>query len=163
MEFNRFDVSTKELVWDDPVAWLRRLGIDPSGPVEVIDSDVTALTAAADKVIRVGGLEPFLVNIELQSGHDAQLMRTLWFRQVAIDHRHDLPVLTILVLLRKEANSPALTGVYERFLPDGRPTNRYDYQVVRLWREVVEPDLTAGGVLGPFAPLAVGGCADRPG
>ncbi len=100
---------------------LARLGIDPHGPVEVIDSDITALTASADKVIRVGGLEPFLVNIELQSGNDAQLMRTLWFRQVAIDYRHDLPVLTVLVLLRKEANSPSLTGVYERFLPDGRP------------------------------------------
>ncbi len=155
MEFNRFDVSTKELVWDDPVAWLQRLGIDPRGPVEVIDSDITTLSAAADKVIRVGGLvEPFLVNIELQAGHDAQLMRTLWYRQVALDYRHDLPVLTVLVLLRKEANSPSLTGVYERFLPDGRPTNRYDYQVVRLWKEPAESFLNAGVDLVPFAPLS---------
>ena len=155
MEFNRFDVSTKELVWDDPVAWLQRLGIDPRGPVEVIDSDITTLTAAADKVIRVGGTaEPFLVNIELQSSHDAQLLRTLWFRQVALDYRHDLPVLTVLVLLRKEANSPSLTGVYERFLPDGRPTNRYDYQVVRLWKEPADSFLNAGVDLVPLAPLA---------
>ncbi len=123
--------------------------------MEVIDSDITALTASADKVIRVGGLvEPFLVNIELQSGHDAQLMRTLWFRQVAIDHRHDLPVLTVLVLLRKEANSPSLTGVYERFLPDGRPTNRYDYQVVRLWKEPADSFLNAEVELVPLAPLS---------
>jgi hypothetical protein len=155
LDFNRFDVSTKELVWDDPVAWLQRLGIDPRGPVEVIDSDITALTAAADKVIRVGGLvEPFRVNIELQSSHDAQLVRTLWFRQVALDHRHDLPVLTVLVLLRKEANSPSLTGVYERFLPDGRPTNRYDYQVVRLWKEPVDSFLNAGVDLVPLALLS---------
>jgi hypothetical protein len=95
LEFDRFDVSTKELVWDDPVAWLQRLGIAQDGPVEVIDSDITALTAAADKVIRVGGPEPFLVNIEFQSGHDGQLVRTLWFRQVVLDHRHDLPELTV--------------------------------------------------------------------
>jgi predicted transposase YdaD len=134
---------------------LQRLGIDPRGPVEVIDSDITALTAAADKVIRVGGLvEPFLVNIELQSSHDAQLVRTLWFRQVALDHRHDLPVLTVLVLLRKEANSPSFTGVYERFLPDGRPTNRYDYQVVRLWKEPADSFLNAGVELVPLAPLS---------
>ena len=155
MEFNRFDVSTKELVWDDPVAWLQRLGIDSRGLVEVIDSDITALTAAADKVIRVGGLvEPFLVDIELQSSHDVQLMRTLWFRQVALDYRHDLPVLTVLVLLRKEANSPGLTGVYERLLPDGRPTNRYDYQVVRLWKEPADSFLNAGVELVPLAPLS---------
>jgi len=155
LEFNRFDVSTKELVWDDPVAWLQRLGIDSRGLVEVIDSDITALTAAADKVIRVGGLvEPFLVDIELQSSHDVQLMRTLWFRQVALDYRHDLPVLTVLVLLRKEANSPGLTGVYERLLPDGRPTNRYDYQVVRLWKEPADSFLNAGVELVPLAPLS---------
>ena len=58
MEFNRFDVSAKELVWDDPAAWLDRLEICPRGPVEVIDSDITVLTAAADKVIRVGGPSP---------------------------------------------------------------------------------------------------------
>ncbi len=155
MEFNRFDVSTKELIWDDPVAWLRRLGIEPRGAVEVIDSDITTLTASADKVIRVDDLvEPFLVNIELQSSHDTALVRTLWFRQVALDYRHDLPVLTILVLLRKEANSPSLTGVFERFLPDGRLTNRYDYQVVRLWKEPVDSFLNAEVELVPLAPLA---------
>jgi hypothetical protein len=70
VEFNRFDVSTKELVWDGPAAWLERFSIGPTGPVEVIDSDITALTAAADKVIKFGGPEPYLVNIELQSSHD---------------------------------------------------------------------------------------------
>ena len=37
MDFNRFDISTKELVWDDPAAWLEGFGIGPRGPVEVID------------------------------------------------------------------------------------------------------------------------------
>ena len=67
MEFNRFDVSAKELVWDDPAAWLERFAIGPRGPVEVIDSDITTLTAAADKVLKIGGSEPYLVNIELHS------------------------------------------------------------------------------------------------
>jgi hypothetical protein len=107
VNINPFDVAAKELVWDDPAKWLHRFGIDPKGPVDVIDSDITTLTAAADKVIRVGGSEPFLVDIELQSYHDTSLARTLWYRQVALDYRHDLPVHTILVLLCKEANSPA--------------------------------------------------------
>ena len=152
MEFNRFDVSTKELVWDDPAAWLDRLGIGPRGPVEVIDSDITALTAAADKVIRVGGPEPYLVNIELQSSHQTDLVETLWFRQAALFHRHRLPVLTVLVLLRREANSPSLTGSFEINMPDGWLTNRYNYRVVRLWGEDPEPYLTAGVNLVPLAP-----------
>ena len=154
LEFNRFDVSTKELVWDDPASWLERFGLEPRGRVAVIDSDITTLSAAADKVIRVDDPDPYLVNIEFQSSHDLGLTRTLWFRQVALDYRHGLPVLTVLVLLRREANSPSLTGVYEWQLPDGRPTNRYHYQVVRLWREPAESFLTASVGLVPLAPLA---------
>jgi hypothetical protein len=155
MEFNRFDVSAKELVWDDPAACVERFGLGPPGrPVEVIDSDITALTAGADKVIKVGGPAPYIVNIELHSYHDTGLTRKLWFRQVALDYRHDLPVLTVLLLLCKEANSPGLTGVYERQLPDGWQTNRYNYRVVRLWEEDPESYLTAGVNLVPLAPLA---------
>lgn len=154
MDFNRFDVSTKELVWDDPAAWLERFGVGPAGPVEVIDSDITALTAAADKVIHVGGPAPYLVNIELQSSHQTDLAETIWFRQAALFHRHRVPVLTVLVLLRREANSPSVTGSFEIKMPDGWLTNRYNYRVIRLWGEDPEPYLTAGVNLVPLAPLA---------
>jgi len=163
MEFNRFDVSAKELVWDDPHAWIVRFGIGLRGPIEVIDSDITTLSASADKVVKVGGPAPYLVNIELHSYHETGLARTLWFRQVALDYRHDLPVLTVLVLLCKEANSPSLTGTYERQLPDGWQTNRYNYRVVRLWQEDPEPYLTAGVGLVPLAPLTDVTEADLPG
>ena len=90
------------------------------------------------------------------------MARTLWYRQVALDYRHDLPVLTVLVLLRKEANSPNLTGTYERRMPDGRFTNRYDYHVVRLWQENVEQFLSVGVGLVPLAPLTDVAEADLP-
>jgi len=163
VEFNPFDVATKELVWEGPSAWLERFGIIPTGPLEGIDSDITTLTAAADKGIRFPGPEPYLVNIELQSYHDTGLARTLWFRQTALDYRHDLPVLTVLVLLCKEANSPNLTGTYERNLPDGWQTNRYSYRVVRLWQDDPELYLTAGVELVPLAPLADVSVPDLPG
>ena len=90
MELNRFDVSAKELVWDDPHAWIVRFGIGLRGPIEVIDSDITTLSASADKVVKVGGPAPYLVNIEFHSYHETGLARTLWFRQAALDYRHDL-------------------------------------------------------------------------
>lgn len=160
--FNLFDVATKELVWDDPLAWLKRLGLNVGGPVELIDTDITTLTAAADKVIKVGGPGPYIVNIELQSYHDKDLVRTLWFRQVALDYRHNLPVLTVVVLLCKEANSPHLTGNYERHLPDGSRTNHYNYRVVRLWEEDPELYLGAGVDLLPLVPLTAVGEAELP-
>ncbi len=71
MEFNPYDVATKELVWEDPLACLERFWVACTGVVDVIDSDITTLTASADKVIRVLEPEPYLVNIELQSYHDS--------------------------------------------------------------------------------------------
>ncbi len=153
MASNRLDVSAKELVWEDPAACVQRFADGPHGPVTVIDSDITTLTASADKVLRVDGPEPYLVDLEPHSYHDTGLARTLWFRQVALDYRHNLPVLTVLVLLCKEANSPSLTGTYERQLPDGWETNRYNYRVVRLWQEDPDPYLAGGVNLVPLAPL----------
>ncbi|HZW32868.1 MAG TPA: hypothetical protein VFF52_19290, partial [Isosphaeraceae bacterium] len=153
MDFNRWDVSAKELVWDGPAEWLERFGIDRLGPVAVIESEITTLTAAADKVIQVGGPQPFLVNIEIQSSHQTDLVETTWFRQAALFHRHRLPVLTVLVLLRREANSPSLTGTFDIPMPDGWVTNRYNYRVVRLWQEDPDPYLNAGVNLVPLAPL----------
>lgn len=163
MEFNPLDVATKELIWDEPADWLERFGIDPGGPVELIDSEATTLTAAADKVLKVGGDRPFLVDLEPHSYHETDVVRKLWLRQVALDHRHNLPVLTVLILLRKEANSPGLRGVYERKLPDGRLMNRYHYRVVRLWKEDPEDYLNAGVAVLPLAPLTDVVRADLPG
>ncbi len=153
MEFNRFDVSAKELIWDDPATWLDRLAIGPAGPTVVIDSDITTLTAAADKVIHVGGPQPYLVNFEVQSSNQTDLVETTWFRQAALFHRHRLPVITVLVLLRREANSPSLTGCFEIRVPDGWLTNQYNYRVVRIWQEDPQPYLTAGVNLVPLVPL----------
>ncbi len=163
MKVNQYDVSTKELIWEGPDEWLARVTIGPLGPVTIIDSDITTLTASADKVLEVEGPDPDLLVLEPHSYHDLGLVRKLWYRQVALDYRHNLPVLTVLILLCKEANSPGLTGRYERQLPDGWLTNRYNFRVVRLWEEDPETYLKAGISLVPLAPLANVTEADLPG
>jgi hypothetical protein len=163
MDHNPLDVSAKELILDGPAAWAERFGVGPPGRVSVIDSNITTLTASADKVLKVARPVPYLLNLEPHAYHDKELVRTLWYRQVALDYRHKLPVLTVLILLRKEANSPGLTGRYERHLPDGRLTNRYNYRVVRLWQEDPEPYLTGGVNLMPLAPLTKVAKAELPG
>lgn len=163
MDHNPYDVATKELVWEEPTCWLPRLRIDPTLPVDLVESGITTLTASADKVLRINGPSPFLLNLEFQAGHMTDLVRTLWFRQVALDYQHELPVLTALILLRKEADSPGLTGIYERNAPDGRPTNRYHYEVVRLWKE--DPEFYLSGSIGlvPLAPLTAVSEPELPG
>jgi hypothetical protein len=94
-----------------------------------------------------------LVNVELQSSLQTDRAETIWFRQAALVHRHRLPVLTVVVLLRPEANSPSLTGSFEINMPDGWLTNSYNYRVVRLWAEDAETYFTGGANLVPLVPL----------
>ena len=79
MDHQPFDTATKELIWEDPTAWLRRFKIGPLGPVQIIESEATTLVATADKVIKVLSDPPYLVNIELQASHETNLVRTCGF------------------------------------------------------------------------------------
>ncbi len=67
MDHNRLDVSAKELVLDEPAAWADRFGIGLPGPVSVIDSEITTLTAFADKVLKIAGPAPYLLDLEPHS------------------------------------------------------------------------------------------------
>ncbi len=153
VDFNRLDVSAKELVWEGPEACLERFAGRPARAGHRHRLGHHHPDRLGRQGARVDGPAPYLVNIEPHAYHDTGLARTLWYRQVALDYRHNLPVLTVLVLLCKKANSPSLTGTYERQLPDGWPTNRYNYRVVRLWQEDPEPYLAGGVNLVPLAPL----------
>jgi hypothetical protein len=61
------DSTAKDLLEADPPAWLALIGIDPPGPVRVVDSDLATVTASADKVLLVEGPSPFLVHYEFQA------------------------------------------------------------------------------------------------
>jgi predicted transposase YdaD len=68
--------------------------------------------------------------------------------------RHDSLVQTVLLLLRREADSPYLTGEYRRGFSGEEPYRVFRYRVVRLWQEPVERLLTGGLGLVALAPLS---------
>ncbi len=58
------------------------------------------------------------------------------------------------MLLRREADSPQLTGVYERGFIGEEAYLPFHYQVVRVWRLSPKPLLTGGLALLPPAPVS---------
>jgi predicted transposase YdaD len=71
---------------------------------------------------------------------------------VLLESRYGGPVHTAAVLLRREANSPGLTGTVVRQFADGREYLRFGYAVVRVW-ELSAAALMAGGL--GAVPLAL--------
>jgi predicted transposase YdaD len=119
-----FDATTKDLLEADPVAWMAYLGVHLEGTVEVIDSDLSTVTAEADKVFRVVGPESYLVHVEMQSSADTTLPRRLLRYNVLLDYRHDMRVWSVAILLRPEAEASTLTGSLDLRLPDGQSIHR---------------------------------------
>lgn len=94
-----------------------------------------------------------MVHLEVQAGRDPSLPRRLLRYNVLLEHRHLLPVLSVAVLLRREADHPGLTGDLVRSLPEGRSYLSFRYVVLRIWEQPL--DLILNGPLGtlPLAPL----------
>src|SRR3989442_3244078 len=97
-----FDTTTKDLVELHPEDWLAYLGL-PRAAVEVVDADVSTVSAAADKVLRVLEPRPWLAHIELQASRDRELPDRKLLYNVLLERRHELPEARIVVQHRPAA------------------------------------------------------------
>ncbi len=146
-----YDVTTKELVEADPEAWIRLAGL-PVGPTELLNTDLATVSTEADRVLRVNTPNPYLTHIEFQVKYKPDLPdRTLRYN-VLVYYQHDLPVQSVIFLMRPSADGPRMTGrVDYATAPDGLLSFRY--RIIRVWElpldELLRGDLAAL----PLAPL----------
>ncbi len=148
-----YDATLKSMLEESPRDWPLLAG-RAAGNVAVIDADVSTVSGAADKVLRVRGRPDWIMHVEFQAGPDRTLPRRLHGYNGLLEDRHDLLVWSVAVLLRPQANLATINGLYERGFPDERPYLRFEYQVIRVWE--LPPDLLLKGGLGtlPLAPIS---------
>lgn len=148
-----FDDTLKYLTELAPQDWVVQGGW-PAAPARIIDADIATIAGATDKVIRVAGQSDWLLAVDFQAGHDsAAKLPDLLLYNSALFKRHGLPVRSLLVLLHRGADSPQLTGLYERGFP-GEPFDvALRYRVLRVWEVAAEQWLAGGLGLLPLAPL----------
>jgi hypothetical protein len=158
-----YDPTLKAMVEGAPDSWLPAVG-RPLAPVTVEDADLaTLVSGAVDKVLRVHADPPYLVHLDFQAGHDsARLPPRLRLYNAVLDYRHDLPVLSVAVLLHPDADSPQLTGRVERAVSGEPPHAFLGYKVLRVWEMSVEQLLTGGLGPLPLAPISNVGQEDLP-
>src|SRR5207247_64915 len=102
--------------------------------VEVIDADLSTVTAGADRILQVREVLPWLVHLELQASYDRELGERILQYNVLVGRRHRQPVQSIAILLRREADGPTMTGTVQHALPGGGPYLEFRYLVVRAWQ-----------------------------
>ena len=153
----KIDTTTRELLADDPPAWINYFGLYVLGSIQVMDSNVASTAAETDQVYRVAKPRPHLIHIEMQARWDNTLPRRLWRYNALLDLKYDFRVRSVVLLLRPTADSKQLTGVLDLRLPDGDRIVEFHYSVVRAWQQPVKPLLT-----GPLATLPMATLADVP-
>src|SRR3954454_20560547 len=147
------DDTLKHLTELSPQDWVIRGGWS-AAPATLIDADIATLTGATDKVIRVAGPPDWLLAVDFQAGHDsAAKLPDLLLYNSALFKRHGLRVRNLLVLLHRGADSPQLTGYYERGFPGDPFDVALRYRTVRVWEVPAEQWLSGGLGLVPLAPL----------
>jgi predicted transposase YdaD len=149
----RYDAATRTLSERHPEDWLPLVRLDRGLPVEVVDSNVSTVSAETDKVLKVGGPSPGIVHVEVQSTYDPSIPLRLLRYNVLLRARHDLPVLSAVVLLVPRADGPALTGLYTSEWPDAAGRVEFRYPVVRVCERSADDLAAAPGTL-PLAILA---------
>jgi hypothetical protein len=156
------DDTLKHLTEWSPEDWVVQGGW-PAAPATVIDADIGTISGATDKAIRVTGQPDWLLAVDFVSGHDvlAKLPDLLLYNS-ALFRRHGFNVRSLLVLLHERADSPQLTGLYERGVA-GQPFDvALRYAILRVWRIPAQKWLSGGLGLVPLAPLADVQPADLP-
>jgi predicted transposase YdaD len=151
-----YDATTRELFDVQPAAWVEFFGLpmpDP-GLVEIIESNLSTINAEADKLVRVGGPEPYILHVEFLSGRDTGYPEKLHWYNALAKHKHGLPVWSVVILLRRAADGPELTGEYETQVPVLGKNLWFRYQIVRVWELPPERLLRAGLSLLPLAPIS---------
>jgi hypothetical protein len=147
---------------------LAYLGLPPAA-VEVIDADLSTVTASADKVLLIRDTGPWLLHLEPQAAYERDLGERLLEYSVLLRRRHHLPVRTIVLLLRPAADGPhppaprVPGGREEHHLPEGHQYLWFEYAVVRAWQIPVGAVLAGGLGTLPLAPLADVPQAELPG
>lgn len=147
-----FDSATKHLILKRPADWLAYVGL-PRLPVDIVDADLSSISAASDKLLIVRAEEPWIAHLELQSTYEPDMIDRFHFYSVVESWHKRLPVHLSVVLLRPEADGPAATGELRRHWPDGTCYERFLYSVVRVWEKPVEEVLAGGIGTLPLAPI----------
>src|SRR5438046_2022148 len=103
----------KRIVEGDPLAMLRLLGLEGESAVP-FDAEMSTISPACDYVLLVKkSNQDYLAHMEFQADYRAEMGRRMLLYGAIAHYNHVLPVYGALVLLRPEADGPAITGTVD--------------------------------------------------
>jgi predicted transposase YdaD len=148
-----FDATLKDSVQTYPADYARSFDFDDLLPLAALNVDLSTLSAATDVALGRGDPPDVIIDLNFQSGADADAPARAMVYSSVLHLRYRAPVHSIIILLRPEADHPALTGKLRYRAKPRKGKMDFGYEVVRLWRMPVQRILKGGLGTLSLAPL----------
>lgn len=161
----KFDSTLNTMIDTHPEEWaacFAKIAGIPPGRASVIDTDL-ATNVQADKIFLIESAPPCLLHLELVVNPRLGIPNDLLRYNILADRAHDLPVESVLILLRPKARASDQTGVHQRYGVAGQLITEFRYRVERVWERSVNFWFEAGLTLSPLAILTDEANADLEG
>jgi predicted transposase YdaD len=147
----RFDATLKEIFSLNPHHFAGVFRLPETTQARSLNIDLSTISAATDVAFGFGEPLQEIVDLNFQSGPDATVAARLLLYNAAFHLRYNVPVRSLLILLRPKADHQDLTGKLA-YVCGGKRV-RFEYDVVRMWKQPVSPYLTSGLGLLPLATV----------
>jgi rhodanese-related sulfurtransferase len=156
-----YDQAFKILVDLNPNDWALLAGLTVVNNAAGMETELAERNRHLDRLIRVSDDRvDIAVHLEFQAGKSGNRVpiRLLDY-SIGVTEKYRLPVHSCVVLLRRPADSPVLTGAYKQRSRGVMPYLTFRYRVVRLWQVPVTTLLLPGssvavaGVLSDYGTL----------
>lgn len=146
-----YDATLKYMLGQDPQAFGPVFKFPNFAPLRTLNVDLSTMSAATDAAYGFGEPLREIVDLNFQSGPDSALPARVRLYNAAFHFKCQVPVLSVVVLLRPKADGPNLTGELSDLA--GTKGVKFEYEVIRMRQQPVEPFLHGGLGLLPLARL----------
>jgi hypothetical protein len=148
-----FDATLKDMGRDSPRGFLATFDQPPTGPVRLLNVDLSTVTALADLVLGLGEPLEEVIHFDFQASAAAwKHADAMAYHALLFAHYH-VPVHTVLLLLRPAAAHSNMNGAIHYAPRPGRGSMAFSYEIVRLWEWPVDVLLAADRGVTPLAVL----------
>ncbi|MBY0230360.1 MAG: hypothetical protein K2W96_13835 [Gemmataceae bacterium] len=147
-----FDATLKSLGKDHAADFVAMFDAPTTETVTPLNVDLSTVTTSADLVFGLGDPLKEVVHIDFQAGANRKKGRAVLVYNALLHENYEVPVHSVLVLLRPSADHSEVTGEVAYAARPGRSRMEFGYEIVRLWQVPAEEFLR--GPLGTL-PLAV--------
>lgn len=145
-----FDSTIRFLQTTSPDSWAALLGLEGS-KVTLCNTDLSTISSAADFVMLLELDGKSGEHIESQASYDAAMGERTLLYNVLARKSLGVPIHSTVILLRPEADGPAMNGVLRLNGRDTMMNLEFHFDVIRIWTIPTDRLVECGMGILPFA------------